>query len=133
MINAACMTTFSGPYTLTNLPQGFVYHTDTHQLYSPVCKRFAVLNDDGSVTSPTNITFRNVDEYVQLQMFLTTEAFKNRRDRVSEPFTNQYTTVNLGSGHNCILKKETLMLIICFAVALLIMCIITPIILRLAL
>ena len=120
-------------YTETNLPSGFTYDSETRQIYSPVTRRYAVLNADGTVVNTHNIVFERVDDFVHMQLSMTTEAYLKRRDRVSEPFQSDYRTVSLGSGNDCIIKKETLALIIWVAVAFIFVCIAVPPLVRLTL
>ncbi len=123
------MVHMSSIYTVNNLPPGFYYQPTQKIIFSPVNQKFAIVRDDGTVKNGCQVVFENVNEYVTFHLLMDTKAFKNRRDRISEPYRTTYVAVPLPLGKSCLMKSEDLWVIMCIAASIILMVTLLPTIL----
>lgn len=57
------------PYTLDNLPNGFIYDPQRNSIYTPAFREFCTLNADNSVNCPP-LTYDSVDQFVGMHIFI---------------------------------------------------------------
>lgn len=103
------------PYTLDNLPNGFIYDAHQNSIYTPAHRVYCTLNPDNSVNCPP-LTYDSVDDFVGMHLFIrdhrenVEQGKVKERDRTSEFFRSRLVTI---SCLGCTIDRDKLVTLSC--------------------
>ena len=108
------MATVNPPYTLHNLPDGFVYNPHSNRIFTPALNVYAILNPDNSVSCPP-LTYQSVDAFVKMQAVIHEIQKREKLGEIKPAKQGVLSAPNSRYVHlkylDCVIHREKLVIV----------------------